>query len=482
MSGIEPEMHETHTGLVALVGSRAYKTKKAVVTDFLDFSTVGSRERACVREVELNRRLAPDSYLGVGHFAAPDGQSEPVIVMRRYPEAARLAARVRAGAAVAADLSAIALLLAGFHATAARSDSVDAEATVAALTDRWRENLTELRHHVGGVLDGSVLADVTRLALQFLAGRGELYASRIAGRRIVDGHGDLQTQDIFCMPEGPVLLDCLEFDDRLRYVDGVDDAAFLAMDLEFLGRADLGEFFLDEYLRYADDAAPRSLRDFCIAYRAVVRAKVDCVRVGQGWREAAADARAHLDIAVAHLRRATVTLVVIGGGPGTGKTTLAHALAPRIGAEVISTDDVRRKLASGGAIGGEIGALNTGLYTPENMAMVYDEVLRRAGESLGAGRTVIVDGTWRDPRLREQARAVAAQRRSPVIEFSCTVPISEAVQRISTRTASTSDATAGIAAALGEAQLPWPEAHPIDTSIAVPEVVSEMERLCRLAG
>ena len=384
MSGTEPEMnagnlsaevHETHTGLVALVGTRAYKTKKAVVTDFLDFSTVVRRERACAREVELNRRLAPESYLGVGHFAAPDGQSEPVIVMRRYPETARLAARVRAGTPVAAELSAIAQLLAGFHATATRGDSVDAEATVAALTDRWQQNLSELRHHVGGVLDESVLADVTRLALQFLAGRGELYAARIAGRRIIDGHGDLLTQDIFCMPEGPVLLDCLEFDDRLRYVDGVDDAAFLAMDLEFLGRADLGEFFLDEYLRHAGDSAPRSLRELCIAYRAVVRAKVDCVRVGQGWREAAADARAHLDIAVAHLRRATVTLVVIGGGPGTGKTTLAHALAPRIGAEVISTDDVRRKLASGGAIGGEIGTLNTGLYTPENMAMVYDEVL-----------------------------------------------------------------------------------------------------------
>ncbi len=219
------------------------------------------------------------------------------------------------------------------------------------------------------------------------------------------------------------MLDCLEFDDRLRYVDGIDDAAFLAMDLEFLGRKDLGDFFLDEYSRSANDNAPRSLRDFCVAYRAVVRAKVDCIRVTQGHPDAAADAHRHIDIALEHLRSCTVRLIVIGGGPGTGKTTLAHALAQPIGAQVISTDDVRQELQRSGAIAGRVGDLNAGLYAPENVSAVYEEVLRRARSLLSNGSAVILDGTWRDAHQRQRARTVATETASPVVEFECSVPL-----------------------------------------------------------
>ena len=103
------------------------------------------------------------------------------------------------------------------------------------------------------------LREIARLAAQFRRGRAVLFAERITDQRIVDGHADLLADDIFCLPEGPVMLDCLEFDDHLRYVDIIDDAAFLAMDLEFLGRKDLGDYFLDEYCRRARDAAPQAL-------------------------------------------------------------------------------------------------------------------------------------------------------------------------------------------------------------------------------
>ncbi|MBX7433672.1 AAA family ATPase [Mycobacterium sp. Y57] len=475
------EVHETHTGLVVLIGDRAYKAKKAVRTDFLDFSSVQQRRHACEREIELNRRLAPDSYLGLGRLDPPLGDGEPVIVMRRYPDSLRLAELVRAGQPVEDRLAAIAEVLARFHAGARRSPKIDDEATVGALTARWRENLTELQRHTGTVISAAALLEVTRLAERFLAGRDELYAQRIAAGRVVDGHGDLLTQDIFCLPEGPALLDCLEFDDRLRSVDGIDDAAFLAMDLEYLGRQDLAEFFLDEYCRAANDSAPRSLRDLCIAYRAVVRAKVDCVRVDQGHAEAAADARRHLDIALAHLRAGAVQLVVIGGGPGTGKTTLAHALAQAGAARVVSTDEVRRDLQRSGAISGSAGELDAGLYTPENAAAVYDEVLRRAQALLSTGHPVIVDGTWRDPRQRERVRRVGAQTSSPVVEFVCTVPIEQAVHRITTRGHSASDATPHIAEVLNDADRGWPEAYAIDTSRPIDESVAEAYQRCRLA-
>ncbi|AFM16296.1 hypothetical protein Mycch_1496 [Mycolicibacterium chubuense NBB4] len=475
------EVHETHTGLVALLGARAYKAKKAVVTDFLDFSTVDRREAACRREVELNRRLAPDSYLGIGRFRAPDGADEPVIVMRRYPDSARLAALVRAGMDVRDHLTAIATVLARFHRDAARGPAIDHEASHGAVAERWQENLGELQQHAGTVVSAARLAEVTRLARLFLAGRHALYAQRSTDGRVVDGHGDLLGEDIFCTAEGPVLLDCLEFDDRLRYVDGIDDAAFLAMDLEFLGSRTSGDFFLAEYRRQAGDPAPRSLADFCIAYRAVVRAKVDCVRVGQGHADAAGDAQRHLSIAEQHLRAATVRLVVVGGGPGTGKTTLARALADRLGAQVISTDDVRRDLQDCGAIGGPIGDLDAGLYAPENAGTVYAEVLSRARASLSAGRSVILDGTWRDAGRRTAARLVAADTSCPVIELRCVLPVEEAVRRVAARGSSTSDATPAIAAKLAAEEAEWPQARPIGTGRPLDENVAEALRECLAA-
>ena len=123
---------------------------------------------------------------------------------------------------------------------------------------------------------------------------------------------------------------------------------------------------------------PRSLKDFYIAYRAVVRAKVDCVRTTQGNLDAVTDARRHIDIALEHLRAGTVRLVIVGGGPGTGKTSLSRALGEQVGAQVISTDDVRRQLQQTGAITGPAGDLDAGLYAPANVSAVYDEVLRRA--------------------------------------------------------------------------------------------------------
>lgn len=475
------EVRETHTGLVMLIGDRALKVKKAVVTDFLDFSTRDRREQACRRELELNRRLAPDSYLGVGHFEGPDGgPAEPVLVMRRYCDSVRLASLVRKGESVHGELTAIAGMLARFHKDALRGARVDAEGTADVLMARWHENLDELRRHVGTIISRDTLDEITRLANQYLGGRGELFAQRIADGRVVDGHGDLMGEDIFCLPDGPVLLDCLEFDDRLRYVDGIDDAAFLAMDLEYLGRKDLAAFFLQEYARLADDDAPQSLQDFCIAYRAVVRAKVDCIRVGQGHAEAAADAQRHSAIAVEHLRSATVQLIVIGGGPGSGKTTLALALAERIGAHVISTDDVRRELQRSGAIAGRTGELDTGLYAAENVAAVYHEVLRRAESWLSAGSTVILDGTWRDARHRASAYRLAVKTSSPVVDFTCRVPLAQAADRIASRAPSTSDATPQIAAAFGEFDDAG-RSYPIDTTRHIADSVEEAQRICCLS-
>ncbi|NTY63070.1 AAA family ATPase [Mycolicibacterium sphagni] len=483
--GSHPQIAETHTGMVFLVGDRAYKIKKPVVTDFLDFSTRERREHACAHELALNNRLAPGSYLGIAHFTAPGGDSEPVIVMVRHPDERRLATMVRSGEPVADQLTAVALVLSRFHAAASRGREVDAQGRVDAISARWQENLAELQRYADGIipgLDPGLVAEISQLANDFIAGRAVLFARRIGEHKIVDGHADLLADDIFCLDDGPAMLDCLEFDDHLRYVDVIDDAAFLAMDLEFLGHPDLAGLFLRSYVELADDDAPVALRDFYIAYRAVVRAKVDCVRHTQGCDAAASDARRHLEIARDHLRAGAVRLILVGGGPGTGKTTLARSLAEEIGAQVISTDDVRAEMVRVGEIAGAPGVLDEGLYTPENVDAVYGGVLRRAHLRLCEGRSVVLDGTWQDPRHRELARQLAADTAAVQIEFVCTAPLDAAVARVRSRTETSSQVTPEVTTALADRdEGGWAGAHRIDTTRPQSDSVAEAREVCTLA-
>ncbi len=479
------DVHETHTGVVVLAGDRAFKAKKPVLTDFLDFRTPEQRERACRREVELNSRLSPDSYLGIAHLSDPaGGPAEPIIVMRRYRDDDRLASMVSRGEPVHDVLDAVAAVLARFHERAERSRAIDAQGGVGAIDKRWRDNLSELKRYAGTTVPNVSAGDVLRidhLVAEFISGRAPLFTHRVEEGCIVDGHGDLLADDIFWVDGKPALLDCLEFDDSLRYVDCIDDAAFLAMDLEFLGRNDLGDYFLERYAVHSARTAPPALRDFYVAYRAVVRAKVDCVRVSQGRSEAAQDAARHLAIATRHLENGAVRLGLVGGNPGTGKSTVARALAEEVGAQVISTDDVRRELRDSGAIAGDAGVLDAGLYSPDNVTAVYEVVLHRARTLLGNGQSVILDGTWRDPGVRARAHRLAAETHSALVELMCSAATDTAADRIKARRPGTSEVTPEIAAALAAGQAGWDTARVIDTSRQLEDVLHEAHDAWRRA-
>jgi aminoglycoside phosphotransferase family enzyme/predicted kinase len=453
------ELRETHSAVVILLGDRAYKVKKPVDLTFLDFSTLTARRRATMREQELNRRMSPDVYLDVDTLTASDGQpQEYVLVMRRMPAADRLSTLVGRDLPVRGHLRALARLVAEFHAGCERSAEISVEGRGPALTRRWMANLEETEQYRGGTLDGAEHAELSSLVSDYLAGRAALLDDRADAGCVVDGHGDLTCEDVFCLPDGPRVLDCLEFDDRLRYVDVIDDVCFLAMDLESLGRADLAERFLDWYEEFSGAPSVVSLRHHYVAYRAFVRAKVACIRAGQGDASAAANAAAHMALALKHARAGQVRLVVVAGPPGSGKTTLAGGLADHLGAVLLSSDRVRPEVP---------GSTEGSKYTAAGKAAVYGELLRRADVALVHGETVVLDATWTDPASRAAVAALAARTASRLDILECHLDTDVAARRAEQRLRAGTDlseAGAVVARSLGSGWTSWPDAGPVDTS------------------
>jgi hypothetical protein len=454
---------ETHIGVVFFVGDRVYKAKKPVRTDFLDFTTRQARLTACRREVELNRRMAPDVYLGVADLTDPQtaGPADHLVVMRRLPAHRRLSTLVTFNEPVAQPLRELARQLAVLHARAERGPHISAEGSSTALARRWAANVERISRIGLRSPSPDEIAEVDRLSRRFIDGRAALFENRCTSGRIVDGHGDLIADDVFCLPDGPRALDCLEFDDRLRYLDGLDDAAFLAMDLDRLGRPDLAERFLDDYAEFAGDPAPASLRHHYIAYRAWVRALVACVRSEQG---EPTSAEPYTALALRHLRAGAVRLVLVGGLPASGKSTLASLLADRTGAVLVSSDRTRKDLAGLPADTPAAAPYRQGLYSPAMTEQVYSELLDRARLALGAGEHVILDASWTDPNHREWAADLAEQTHTELVELRCDAPRDVRTRRLVARGPGPSDATVAVAAAMADNASPWPSATGIDTS------------------
>jgi uncharacterized protein len=454
---------ETHVSTLFFTADHVVKRKKPVTTGFLDFSTVGARLDACRREVELNRRLAPDVYLGVADLTMAGAALDHFVVMRRLPPKRRLAALLDSPD-VEVHLTGIARLVADFHRSAGRGPHVDAAADPDALLRLWRTGVEQLGPFVGEVLEAEDVERTAELAEEYLAGRADLVRRRIEAGRACDGHGDLQAEDIFCMDDGPRILDCLEFDDQLRFGDVLADVAFLAMDLERLGHPELAVRFLEEYQLRSGDGWPGSLAHLHVAYRAHVRCKVMCLRHGQGDPDAAGAARSFQRLALEHLERARVHLVVVGGAAGTGKTTVARGLADRLGAVHLSSDDLRGEVV--GEDAGPAGELHAGRYEPRQRDAVYAELLRRAQRLLADGGSVVLDASWARSAQRDSARALARSSFAVLTELCTSCPSSVAADRISERAAaggSSSEVTVELAGQLAAEREAWPEATTVDT-------------------
>lgn len=469
------EVVETHISSLVLAGDRVHKRKKHVRLPFVDLSTPERRERICRREVELNRRFSPDVYLGVEEIVDAAGEVvDHAVLMRRMPPERRFTALIKDHAPegdvdVSACLRGVARAIAVCHARSPRRDEISATATPDALRRLWRSNLTEIAEHVGRVADPATLGEIGELAEAYVAGRTELLTGRIRDGWIVDGHGDLLAEDIFCLDDGPRILDCLEFDDQLRWGDVLLDVGFLAMDLEHHGRADLAETFLAVYAELSGETHRSSLAHHYIAYRALVRAKVALLK----GPDHDPDARTYLDQCRRHLHDGRVHLMVVGGLPGTGKSTLADAVGRTAGFSVVRSDETRKELAGLAASEHRPDAFGQGLYDAETTTATYEMLLARARLLLSHGESVVLDASFSSDRWRSAARDAATECHARYTPVRCEVPADVARERLRRRGGDdASDATAEIADAMADRFDAWDDALTVDTRSGVDEVVA----------
>ena len=462
---------ETHISLLLFAGDRVYKIRKPVRYGFLDFSDRQQREADCHREVDLNRRLAPDIYLGVADVVMNGEAIEHVVVMRALPAERALASLVNTGAETDRSLDRVADVLAKFHGTALRSADISAAATPQALEQKWQANFEESDRFVGNLFNPTVEAQIRALVRRWLKSSEQLLADRIRAGYICDGHGDVQAEDVFCLDEGVRILDCLEFSDELRYGDVCADVAFLAMDLERLGRPDAAERFVASYERESGEPLPKPLLHHYIAQYAYIRAKVACLSAEQGVEGADNTARGLHFLALRHLRRAQFALVLVGGLPGSGKSTLAAALAGDTGWVLLRSDEVRRRMPP-----------MEDQYSGQAVEAVYTEMLCRTWEHLAHRESVILDATWLDAEERDLAKRVADDWAAHFLQLQCVCPDHIASDRICERLRlgeDVSEATVAVRRSLAERSDTWSAASVIDTSTSTPteEVEAALQAL-----
>lgn len=455
---------QTHASYVVLTGPLAYKVKKPVDFGFLDYSTLEKRRRFITEELRLNRRFAPELYLGqaavvprdegFGLVEVPEGQAVPGAVeyalrMRQFDQAGELDQRLAAGSVSSELVEALARRVAEAHA-AAPAHAVAGQARVRTVVEG---NFTAAARFAGDLFDAATLERMREATDRFFAERGALFDARAAAGWFRECHGDLHARNIATVDGALVPFDAIEFNDTYRIIDVLADAAFLTMDLAAFGRDDLANRFLNAYLEAAGAWEGADALALYLAYRAFVRAKINALTAADE-QVAPADrvdcrrwAGQYFALAARYTERLGAVgprLTILFGLSGSGKSTRARQIALETGALHIRSDAVRKHLAGRPLQGSDAANAPLGLYGDAMTADTYARMLTLAEAGLRAGFPVVLDARYALRRQRDAARALAARLDVSFAVETCTAPRDELVRRLRARRHDISDATEAI--------------------------------------
>jgi uncharacterized protein len=413
---------QTQMSCVFLTDDYAYKIKKPVNLGYVDYTTLEKRRYFCDQEIILNRRLCPYAYLEVlpvtfdGSMYAFDGNGEVVdyaVKMRRLPNERLLDHLLKDKAATPEMMDAVADKLADFHTSAATDIRIATFGGIETLSQNTEENFSQTQKYLGRSISEKQFNRIRDYTRAFIRDNAEIFKRRVAEQKTRDCHGDLHAQHI-CFCSGLCIFDCIEFNERFRYCDVVSEAAFLAMDLDRSGRADLSKRFISKYAERSKDPDIERLLNFYKCYRAYVRGKVACFKLDdplvseQDKVESVATAQGYFDLSLSYTRTRPLLIIVIGL-VGSGKTTLANALAGRLGAVHISSDVTRKQLAGIPETEHRYGEVGTGIYSPEFTRLTYDTIYKQAAQALKDGTSAILDAAFLKQYERERAARIAEE-------------------------------------------------------------------------
>jgi len=471
---------ETHISIVLLTGTYAYKFKKPVNFGFLDFSTLDKRRHFCAEELRLNRRLAPELYLEVvpvsaGPRLGADGEIiEYAVRMREFEQDSQFDRLLDAGRLKPSNIDALALRIAAFHANVAVAGP-DAEygrpEVVQAPVD---ENFRQILECMEDTRERSRLRPLQDWADREFRYKQPVLQARKDGGFIRECHGDLHLRNIALVDDVPVAFDCIEFNDRLRWIDVISEVAFMVMDLGRRGQTGLASRFLNVWLERSGDYEGLSLLRYYLVYRAMVRAKVDCLRAHQtdvddeARKAVLREYHAYLELGGRYIEASRPVLVLMHGLSGSGKTTISQSLLEGLPAIRIRSD-IERKRLHGLAAEARTGAgVDQGIYDRATSERTYRRLALLAGVVLDAGYNVIVDATFLKQAQFDPFIELARARSVRCFVIDCQVPEAELRRRIAARRQDRHEASeAGIAVLESQLQ----HYRPLDASLDGAELV-----------
>ena len=411
-------MIQTHISWVFMASPFVFKVKKPVNMGFLDFSTLEKRQYFCQRELELNRRLCPDVYLDVmpiyesdAGFSLEDKEgeiAEYAVKMRELPHGWFLGELLAKGAVGETEINRVISRLHQFYESENPTSEIEEWGRPERLRISTNENFEQAKPFVGKTTSSVALDGIRQFTNNFYEANRRLFEERIQQRRIRDCHGDLHLDHIHLTPETVTIYDCIEFNDRFRFIDIANDLAFLAMDFDFERQHKLGDLLLRSAAREFRDTGMLKLADFYKCYRALVRGKIESIQANS--EEHAQRARRYFHLALRYATTGSEPLVlVVMGRVATGKTSVAKQLARELDWPVFCSDQIRKTLAGMPLTVRTPPELRDKVYSNQMTEQTYHKLVEKGLTAVTVHSGVVLDATFSSRKRRDWLRDQCAR-------------------------------------------------------------------------